>query len=619
MITDAAQLDATLAALISEVLAAQPEPARRPPPRRDAADPARQRRRRRSGPQYDAANAARIQWLYRANHPRAFREISPPSSFCEINQYQVQTHFTDVLKHRTQTDSPMPSAIPQLPPPPLEDQDHSAISSHQQKSGDASATAPTRHQAQTLWKESTTILLHKDGDRDNISNWRPIALSDTIGKLYSSCLAARLTNWCLRHDWISTAQKGFMPYERCLKHNFVLQSCIQDARTSCWTCTIAWLDLRNAFGSVPHNTIFKCLQWTGLSTASINVIRQLYNNCSMAIRVTEGLTERIVIGAGVKQGCPLSPIVFNITIEPILQEVLRPAMATTSRARRLLSQKILQSNLNTTMLERPQHTTAHNAHIDDDIDVEDNTANDEDKVHQGAIPVMPQTQQLSSSSNTSPGLTSSSATSTIAISDISIAISIIKKLYNGCSTAFRLATSLTKNGMIKAGMKQGCPLSRIVFNIAIEPIIRAVQRLQRGYLLHGVKHDVLAYADDLVLISGSVAGLQRMLDMTSWVAMWAGLTFNLLKCASLHVDGKKQNAPRMRFSIQHGTMLALGIDDFYEHLGVPTGFTIHQSALEMLKRMKEEVRQVDGSLLAPWQKFDALNTFVLPRLSFHLK
>uniref|UniRef100_A0A914WV51 Reverse transcriptase domain-containing protein n=1 Tax=Plectus sambesii TaxID=2011161 RepID=A0A914WV51_9BILA len=496
---DAAQLDAALAALISEVLATQPEPARRPSPRRDAADPARQRRRRRSGPQYDAADAARIQRLYRANRPRAFREITtPPSPYCQLSKEQVQAHFADVLKRRTQTDTPMPPAVPQLPPPSPEDQDplsdeftpsevwgrlcrcpntapgpdtlrYNTWKAFDPRAYVLSAVFNTVRRLQHVpaaWKQSTTILLHKKGEQDDIGNWRPIALSDTVGKLYASCLASRLTNWCLRHERISPTQKGFMPYEGCLEHSFTLQSIIQDARRRRQHTALAWLDLRNAFGSVPHDTIFKCLAWAGLNTTSIDIIRRLYDGCSTAVRVTEGLTEKIRIGAGVKQGCPLSPIVFNI---------------------------------------------------------------------------------------------------------------------------------------------------------AIEPILRAINAASHGYNIQGQKIAVLAYADDLVLTTDSAADLQSALNITTTIASWAGLTFNARKCASLHIDGKRHTALSTRFTIQDEPMAALAADGLYEHLGVPTGYAIHRSAADTLKTMTADVNKIDASLLAPWQKFDAVNTFVLSRLSYHLK
>ena len=57
----------------------------------------------------------------------------------------------------------------------------------------------------------------------------------------------------------NNAQKGFLPYKGCFKHNFVLQSCLQDVRKNkkkVCVC-VAWLDLKNAFESVPTEHIIR--------------------------------------------------------------------------------------------------------------------------------------------------------------------------------------------------------------------------------------------------------------------------------------------------------------------------------------------------------------------------
>jgi hypothetical protein len=54
-------------------------------------------------------------------------------------------------------------------------------------------------------------------------------------------------------------------------------------------------------------------------------------------------------------------------------------------------------------------------------------------------------------------------------------------------------------------------------------------------------------------------------------------------------------------------------------LRVPTGYHVAQSAEKILAKMRDSLDLVDRSLLAPWQKFDAINTFVLPCISFHLR
>jgi hypothetical protein len=316
------------------------------------------------------------------------------------------------------------------------------------------------------WTKSATVLIHKKGDRSDISNWRPISMSNTITKIYSSLLAERLRNWAARNQRISPSQKGFMPVDGCAEHNFILQSIVVDARRNRKQCCIAWLDLTNAFGSVPHNTIFTALRWAGLNDEAIETIRSLYDSNTTTIRSKTGPTAEIKIKAGFKQGCPLSPVIFNLTIEPIL------------------------------------HAVSH------------------------------------------------------------------------------------------AG---------------------------NGYQLHQENIHPLAYADDLALVTRPPDDLQRLLDVTGRVADWAGLRFNASKCATLHIDGKRKEALPTVFNIQGDTPTTLSEGDFYEHLGVPTGYHVAQSAEKVLARMRESLDLVDGSLLAPWQKFDAINTFVLPCITFHLR
>ncbi len=72
----------------------------------------------------------------------------------------------------------------------------------------------------------------------------------------------------------------------CYEHMYVLKSLVGQARRNKKKLSLTWLDIRNAFGSVPHAAILA--------------------------------TRAIPIQAGVKQGCPLSRILFNLSIELIL-------------------------------------------------------------------------------------------------------------------------------------------------------------------------------------------------------------------------------------------------------------------------------------------------------------
>jgi hypothetical protein len=419
-------------------------------------------------------------------------------TFCKISSDELLDHFSHIFQQRESTDKRMPKEVPPYVECNTDNQNPFAeefmpeevwtrlhrcgnttpgpdgIRYVQWKKIDKGGYALNTvfnaiHRLGSIpqdWGKSVTILIFKKGEKSDVSNWRPISLSNTIAKLYSSILANRLRRWAVRNERISASQKEFMSVDGCCEHNFALQTAITDARRSRQQCCIAWLDLTNAFGSVPHETIFTSLKWAGLNEDAVGVIRRLYAINTTSIRGQQGLTPEMSVQAGVKQGCPLSPIIFNLTMEPI---------------------------------------------------------------------------------------------------------------------------------------------------------IRAITKLRSGYSFHGESIDVLAFADDLTFVSENQEGLQRMLDIAGSVATWACLKFNPRKCATLHIDGKRRKALPTQFHIQEGIPPALSEMEIYEHLGVPTGYHVAKSADKALKDINIKLHMISNSLLAPWQKLDAINTFILPRLSFHLK
>lgn len=108
------------------------------------------------------------------------------------------------------------------------------------------------------WKNSTTIHIHKGEDPANIQIWRPISLQNTIYKLYTAVISKRLSSWAPFNNIFSWSQIGFILCEGCLEHNFLLTSVFQDSRRRRAPVCISWLDLSNAFPSVPHGVLWRC-------------------------------------------------------------------------------------------------------------------------------------------------------------------------------------------------------------------------------------------------------------------------------------------------------------------------------------------------------------------------
>lgn len=194
------------------------------------------------------------------------------------------------------------------------------------------------------------------------------------------------------------------------------------------------------------------------------------------------------------------------------------------------------------------------------------------------------------------------------------ATSIIKAMYDNARTRIRTLTGLTDPITMKAGVKQGCPLSPAIFNLTLEVVLRVLERSGEGFVVGENRIPSLAYADDIVIMAETAVGLTNQLQAAELAAKMIGISFNPAKCATLHIEDG--NVIPTVFSIQHESVKALGPNDYYKHLGIPTGYQVKQTPISSIKELIADTRRLDGSLLAPWQKLDAMRTFILPRLDF---
>ncbi|XP_064464937.1 uncharacterized protein LOC135376257 [Ornithodoros turicata] len=171
------------------------------------------------------------------------------------------------------------------------------------------------------WRATTTVLIYKKGDRQDPSNWRPISLGRTIAKLYAGCWASRLQCWIQDEDVLSKCQKGFLPHDGVFEHNFVLQERFDNARSGGKELCVAMLDYTNAFGSVPHNALVDAVKGAGTGATFVEIIQDIYSENTTTVLSSNGCTEPIPTQAGIRQGCPLSGLLFNLVVDPIIRRI----------------------------------------------------------------------------------------------------------------------------------------------------------------------------------------------------------------------------------------------------------------------------------------------------------
>ena len=112
----------------------------------------------------------------------------------------------------------------------------------------------------TSWKLAGIKLIGKSSALDDPrepSNFRPIAFTSCVGKLFTTILKNRWLEFMLSKEYLDrSVQKTFMTATPgCLEHQSKLASIIQDARTKHKSLAVCWLDLANAYGSVHQSLI----------------------------------------------------------------------------------------------------------------------------------------------------------------------------------------------------------------------------------------------------------------------------------------------------------------------------------------------------------------------------
>jgi hypothetical protein len=175
-----------------------------------------------------------------------------------------------------------------------------------------------QQQIPTSWKTSLTILLYKKSDPTIITNHRPIALANTIYKLFTSTITAQLANYGEKYQILQNSQEGFRQ-ERCTSRQTLIAA-LEDSRLTQQDIYLLYIDFKNAFGSINHARLLAIMANLGYPQDAINLIGNIYSNSSTIFTGTHfGKTKPVHIQRGTIQGDILSPYLFIIFLESLLR------------------------------------------------------------------------------------------------------------------------------------------------------------------------------------------------------------------------------------------------------------------------------------------------------------
>ena len=166
------------------------------------------------------------------------------------------------------------------------------------------------------WGRAIITPIYKKKDKLDCGNYRGISLLSHVGKIFALIIQRRISK--KTEEILSESQAGFRPGRSTIDQLFTLRQIIEKYLATNQSLFCCYIDFEKAFDSVWQEGLWKAMQFFNYPAKYIRLLQALYDKSESAVRVNGELTDWFRTTVGVRQGCVLSPQLFNILLEVVM-------------------------------------------------------------------------------------------------------------------------------------------------------------------------------------------------------------------------------------------------------------------------------------------------------------
>lgn len=170
------------------------------------------------------------------------------------------------------------------------------------------------------WRKDVICPIYKRGDKGAVKSYRGVTLMDTTYKIYAGILDERLKVEI--EDKLGESQFGFRKGRGVIDAVYVLNHIIDKQlsreRGKLYVC---FADLKAAFDRVNRKKLGEIMRRMGVNEKLTRRIEEIYEETKNIVRIRKHNTKEFWTVRGVRQGCPLSPTLFNIYVAGLEEEI----------------------------------------------------------------------------------------------------------------------------------------------------------------------------------------------------------------------------------------------------------------------------------------------------------